>query len=97
MASNVEKLPPVALSLNQPPASSPEVEPKPRVAPQPSADGQADWRLVIEEDPALPGSFIYKTVDWATGKVISQFPREELVKLREDPAYQAGTVVKTTA
>ena len=97
MASNVEKLSPVALSLNQPPASSPEVEPKARATPQPSTDAQADWRLVIEEDPALPGSFIYKTVDWATGKVINQFPREELVKLREDPAYQAGTVVKTTA
>jgi flagellar protein FlaG len=55
-------------------------------------DDQADLRLVIEEDKAA-GSYIYKTVDPVTGKVISQVPREELLRMRETPAYTPGSIV----
>jgi flagellar protein FlaG len=55
-------------------------------------DAQADLRLVIEEDKAA-GSYVYKTVDPITGKVISVMPREALLKMREAPDYQPGTVV----
>jgi len=95
MTANLNKLPAavVGVTPNQP--VQPDAEAAPRV--QSQSDQQADYRLVIEEDSAAPGGFIYKTVDWATGKVISQLPREELVKLRESPDYQAGTVFKTSA
>ena len=51
-----------------------------------------DLRLVIEEDKAA-NSFVYKTVDMRTGQVIQQFPREELLRLKTDPAYQPGDVI----
>jgi hypothetical protein len=61
-------------------------------APSTQSDAQADLRLVIEEDKAA-GSYVYKTVDPITGKVISVMPREALLKMREAPDYQPGTVV----
>ena len=61
-------------------------------APPPQSDAQADLRLVIEEDKAA-GSYVYKTVDPITGKVISQLPREQLLKMREAPDYRPGTIV----
>ncbi|HYF21852.1 MAG TPA: hypothetical protein VD929_00495 [Caulobacteraceae bacterium] len=56
----------------------------------------ADYRLVIEEDPEA-GTFVYKTLDRRTGEVVRQAPREEVLRLREDPAYAAGGVITTTA
>ena len=61
-------------------------------APPTQSDAQADLRLVIEEDKAA-GSYVYKTVDPITGKVISQMPREQLLKMREAPDYRPGTIV----
>lgn len=55
----------------------------------------ADLRLVIEE--VGTGRFVYKTVDRQTGEVISQLPREELVKLAADEDYQAGQIVSSRA
>ncbi|MFI4933099.1 MAG: hypothetical protein ACHP7N_00615 [Caulobacterales bacterium] len=55
-------------------------------------DDQADLRLVIEEDKAA-GSYIYKTVDPRTGKVISQVPREQVLQMRDAPVYSPGTVI----
>lgn len=63
---------------------------------QPVPPNPADLRLVIEDDPKA-GCFIYKTVDWVTGKVISQLPREQLIKLREAENYSAGDVIDTSA
>src|SRR5258708_27569126 len=57
---------------------------------------QADLRLVIEEDKAA-GSYVYKTVDVRTGKVIQQLPRDEVLKLREALDYEAGDVVRAKA
>jgi flagellar protein FlaG len=53
-----------------------------------------DLRLVIEEDRAS-GLFIYKTIDRRTGDVVLQLPREEVVRMHEDGAYQAGRLIKT--
>ncbi len=55
---------------------------------------QADLRLVIEEKG---GSYVYMTVDRRTGDVVAQYPREEVLKLREEAAYEAGDVIKTRA
>ena len=53
-------------------------------------------RLVIEEDKAS-GSYVYKTVNRLTGEVIQQLPRDQLLKLRDQVAYEAGDVVRTKA
>jgi flagellar protein FlaG len=57
---------------------------------------QPDVRLVIEESDQ-PGSYIYKTLDRRTGEVLQQFPREELLRLRDEEGYEAGAVVSTRA
>jgi flagellar protein FlaG len=61
-------------------------------APPAQSEVQADLRLVIEEDKAA-GSYVYKTIDPTTGKVISQLPREQLLKMREAPDYKPGAIV----
>ena len=59
-------------------------------APQ-SEPASADLRLVIEDDKAA-GSYVYVTIDPVTGKVVSQIPREQLLKMRESPDYRPGAV-----
>ena len=59
-------------------------------------DDPADMRLVIEEDKAS-GSYVYKTVNRLTGKVIQQLPREEVLQMKEQVDYVAGQVVRTKA
>jgi flagellar protein FlaG len=60
--------------------------------PDMSIENQSDLRLVIEEDKAS-GSYVYKTVDPRTGKVISQVPREQLLQMKDDAAYTPGSIV----
>jgi flagellar protein FlaG len=62
----------------------------------PDIENAADFRLVIEEDKATQ-SYIYKTIDRRTGEIVQQFPREEVVKLRDAEAYSAGAVIKASA
>lgn len=50
-----------------------------------------DLRLVIEHDEAS-GEFVYKTVDRRTGETLQQFPREEVLRMREGAAYESGDV-----
>lgn len=50
-----------------------------------------DLRLVIEQDDDS-GEYIYKTVDRRTGETLQQFPREQILKLREEPHYASGDV-----
>jgi flagellar protein FlaG len=57
---------------------------------------EADLRLVIEEDRAS-GTYVYKTVNRRTGEVVQQFPREEVLRMRETDAYLAGGVIRTKA
>ena len=61
-------------------------------APAPQVEIQADLRLVIEEDKAAR-TYVYKTVDPRTGKVISQIPREQLLQMREAWSYKPGSVI----
>jgi len=49
---------------------------------------------VIEDDKAA-GSFVYLTINAATGAVVSQIPREQLLKMRTDPSYTPGSVVNS--
>ena len=55
---------------------------------------QADLRLVIEEQA---GTYVYKTVDRRTGDVVAQYPREDILKLREEVDYTAGAVINAKA
>ena len=88
---------------NAVPISDPPVSPPPAVPPVPpsvtagqSVQDVADFRLVIEEDKAT-GSYIYKTLDRRTGEVIQQFPRDEVLKLKETKDYSAGSIVNARA
>lgn len=67
-----------------------------RVPEPPKAPDQAEMRLVIEMDQAS-GSYVYKTINRATGEVISQLPRAEVLKLRDGGEYSAGSVIRTKA
>lgn len=51
------------------------------------------YRLTIEKEAA---GFVYKTLDRVTGEVIRQLPREEVLKMRQSPAYDVGKVFKTS-
>ncbi len=55
----------------------------------------SDLRLVIEDDEKA-GCFVYKTINWRTGEIVQQLPREQLIKLREADYYAAGSVIKTS-
>jgi flagellar protein FlaG len=85
-------------AVTDPTLGSPTPTPTPTPAPPPqtSASDAADLRLVIEDDQAA-GCFVYKTVDWRTGEVVQQIPREQILKMREATAYSAGDVIKTEA
>jgi flagellar protein FlaG len=78
---------------NQQPQQHPTPpEPAPRAARvAEGAEDQADIRLIIEE---LDGSYVYKTVDRRTGDIVAQYPREELLKMREEDDYAAGAVIR---
>ena len=67
----------------------------PASPPAPNNDA-ADFRLAIEDDKAA-GTYVYKTVDRRTGEVVSQLPRQEIVRLRESMNYVAGAVIKAKA
>jgi len=60
------------------------------------AHDSADMRLLIEDDEAA-GSYIYKTIDRRTGEVVHQYPREEVLRLKEAADYAAGAVIKANA
>ena len=53
-------------------------------------------RLTIDKDPDT-GQWIYKAIDSATGKVVSQMPRETLQEMIRSESYQAGSVIDTGA
>jgi flagellar protein FlaG len=82
-------------SLPATPTNVTETAPRQATAPTAATD-PANLRLVIEDDQAA-GCFVYKTIDWRTGQVVQQLPREQLLKLRETDAYLAGDVIKTEA
>ncbi|MDB5462166.1 MAG: flaG [Phenylobacterium sp.] len=78
----------------KPAAPRPDKGPKADSAAQ--SQDPVDLRLVIEEDKAS-GSYIYKTIDRRTGEVVQQLPRDQILKLRDALAYEAGDVVRAKA
>lgn len=63
---------------------------------QAPAPDSVEMRLVIEMDQAT-GSYVYKTVNRLTGEVIQQLPRAEVLRLKEEGPYAAGSVITTKA
>lgn len=61
---------------------------------QGAAPQSADLRLVIEEDEQS-GAIVYKTLDRRTGEVVRQLPREEVLRLKDDPTYDPGDIVNS--
>jgi len=61
-----------------------------------AASEEVDLRLEIVEDQ-VSGTYVYKTVNRRTGEVVQQYPREEVLRLRDAAAYQAGEVIRTKA
>ena len=74
------------------PTSSPSGDAGASQVPPTPIDQQADLRLVIEDDKAA-GSYVYKTINPITGEVVSQIPREELLRMREAADYRPGSVI----
>jgi flagellar protein FlaG len=64
----------------------------PAKSPGQPARQPADLRLIIEEDEAT-GAIVYKTLDRRTGEVVQQLPREEVLRLKDEPAYTPGDIV----
>lgn len=77
---------PARTAAPQPSQPAAPVEPPVDDGPQPG-----DLRLVIEQD-GDSGDYVYKTVDRRTGETLQQFPREEILKLREEVRYASGHV-----
>jgi flagellar protein FlaG len=96
MAANIDKVPSIANSIDPPPQRREDRDTIQPATPAAPVEAPADYRLVIEEDKSAR-TFVYKTVNWATGEVVGQLPREELLRLRENADYVAGQVVKTKA
>jgi len=61
-----------------------------------ASQDEADLRLVIEEGDTA-GAYIYKTVNRVTGEVVAQFPREEMLQMRDSATYETGSIVNAKA
>ena len=61
--------------------------------PPPEQD-ESPQRLVISEG-SKTGVYIYTILDRATGQVLVQIPREEVVRIASRPDYKAGKVIDT--
>ena len=89
MTDNVAKMPSISMLSNDlPPVPVNVVEPK-IVSP---AEHQP--RLAIEQGPK---GYVYKVLDRVTGEVIRQLPHDSVVELADDPNYDAGRVINTSA
>ncbi len=83
---------PVSLTLDQGSLQAPQTAfSEPKTPLDSPAHRSADLRLVIEEDEAT-GAIVYKTLDRRTGEVVRQLPREEVLRLKDDPHYAPGEV-----
>ncbi len=83
-----------ATPQNTPPLAAPAVQTALPATPDLPAGLNA--RLVIEKD-TLSGGFIYKSVDRITGKVIKQFPREEVLRAMAALKAAEGLIIDTKA
>lgn len=84
------------LTFGLPQATGGSAPPPQPAKPAPAVHDQADFRLIIEEDPST-GSFVYKTLDRRTGEIVNQWPREQVLRLRQEAAYRAGAIISAKA
>ncbi|MET3667129.1 hypothetical protein [Caulobacter sp. 1776] len=75
----------------QPRATAPQAAQTDSAQPVDDGPQPGDLRLVIEQ-AGETGQYIYKTVDRRTGETLQQFPREQVLKLREEAGYALGAV-----
>jgi len=81
--------PAASLELSAPTAAPPAPDPVAEVA----APLSGQTRLIIEQD-ARSGAFVYKTVDPLSQEVLSQYPSDELLALKERAEYQPGALIQ---
>ena len=74
----------------------PQAQPVKPVEPPPVQSESSDLGLIIQE-AGQSGHYIYTVVDRRTGKIVSQLPREELLRMRDQPNYAAGSVFDSKA
>jgi flagellar protein FlaG len=60
-----------------------------------SSDSSADSQRLVIKEGAQAGVLIYTILDRATGEVLVQIPREEVVRIASRPDYSAGQVFDT--
>ncbi len=93
MADNVAGVPSVTYLDREPQGAVIEAQSVVQGAPD-ATEEAGRYRLTIEQEST---GYVYKTLDRVTGEVIRQFPREEVLKLRQSPAYDVGKIIKTEA
>lgn len=91
MADNVSGVSSVTYLDREPQGGAIEVQ-QPVQDAQKNSDDAGRYRLTIEREST---GYVYKTLDRVTGEVVRQFPREEVLKLRQSPAYDVGKIIKT--
>jgi len=97
MSSKVQPMAPSPdLLLGSPGERPAKPQEAPASAPADAVAAQADLRLIIEE-AGEPGRYVYTVVNRITGEIVSQLPREEVLRLREQSDYTAGAVFSGTA
>lgn len=90
MTDNVIRVPGVSVAAPELQAPA-QVNPASQVSVE-NLDNQPG--LAIEQGPS---GFVYKVLDRATGDVIRQIPHKVLADLADDPTYDAGGLIKTSA
>jgi flagellar protein FlaG len=84
--------PPVPAATKPSPSKPPASKTGASSSSQESSDSQQ--RLVISEG-GTTGVYVYTILDRATGQVMVQIPREEVVRIAARPDYTAGQVLDT--
>jgi len=90
-------IPPAMPNLKAGPAPvAPAAKSEARGQPKPQARPAEDYRLIIERDDKT-GTYVYTTIDRATGEVLQRLPREELLKMGSGANYDRGRVIDAKA
>jgi flagellar protein FlaG len=84
--------PPVPATTKPSPSKPPALKTGASSSSKESSESQQ--RLVISEG-ATTGVYVYTILDRATGQVMVQIPREEVVRIAARPDYTAGQVLDT--
>jgi flagellar protein FlaG len=99
LVSNLAATPEFPPSVQRPPAVPDTVSaatPSAAALAASTGPSEEDLRLVIEPDKSS-GGFIYKTMNRLTGELVSQFPREDVLRMRDASNYVPGALVAAKA